>query len=229
MDESHLPWSALKRTPRRRAVPTYLPESGPRRSELIRCSINISLLNECVCETILPFTEIRVPNLLPDIRHSFFHPDQGSRGEALWCMLSPPKEEKKKNQHSDYPVVREFYEPLQLPRRPKCFSLNSYCTCLNRVSLYLERFCFLQDQNKRKMPFKFPYVYQHPWIDNGWEEGSRQCTGNILLQAEKGSAFGLAKGGPYEWSKGECSSTCQLYRNSSHYKSNGHIHIHSKF
>jgi len=104
----------------------HLPGYGPRKSEPIRCSININLLNECVCETILPFTEIRVHNLLPDVTHSFSTQIRAA-GVRHYdeCILNPP-EEKKKKTHNDYPVVTEFYKPLQLPGRPKCFSLNFY-------------------------------------------------------------------------------------------------------
>lgn len=142
---------------------------------------------------------------------------------ATWCytLLYPPK-----SGRQGWGTVMRAYSTLQRRRRKKkkkkpimitlwlqsskihynfqgglnVLGLNFYWTCLTLVSSYLENFCFLQDQNKIQMPFKFPSVYQHPWIDNGrenaetlswaWEEGSQQTTGNILPRTEKGSEEG---------------------------------------
>lgn len=145
MGESHLPRPACKEILRKRAVPIYLGQVHGR-CEPIRCSINISLLNECVCETPLTFIEIRVPNLLSDVTQGC-----NSRGETLRCMHPWPSRVEGGKKKSTWRLPCG-YRILQATTTgsPKCFSFNSYWTCLNWVSSYLGHFCFLQDQSKIK-------------------------------------------------------------------------------
>lgn len=88
MGDPHLPQPPHKMTARKKAMPPYL---GMVNGDLSPLSVlHKRFLNECVYKMVSPFTEIRVPNLLPDVTYSwylFICPSQGDRGEVLRCML----------------------------------------------------------------------------------------------------------------------------------------------